>query len=63
LLETTSARGRAQRPPYGAQAKEWRSDRLGQERFLTEHGFGPAAAYLLIYDGRSYDFKAIAGVA
>ena len=38
-------------------------DRLGQERFLAEHGFGRATAYLLIYDGRSYDSKAIAGVA
>jgi len=38
-------------------------DRLGQERFLGEHGFGRATAYLLIYDGRSYDSKAIAGVA
>ncbi len=38
-------------------------DRLGQDRFLAEHGFGRATAYLLIYDGRSYDSKAIAGVA
>lgn len=38
-------------------------DRLGQEQFLAEHGFGRATAYLLIYDGRSYDSKAIAGVA
>ncbi len=38
-------------------------DRLGQERFLAEHGFGRATAYLLIYQGRSYDSKAILGVA
>jgi hypothetical protein len=38
-------------------------DRLGQDRFLAEYGFGRATAYLLIYDGRSYDSKAIAGVA
>lgn len=38
-------------------------DRLGQERFLAEHGFGRATAYLLIYRGRSYDSKAILGVA
>ncbi len=30
---------------------------------LLEHGFGRATAYLLIYRGRSYDSKAIAGVA
>jgi hypothetical protein len=38
-------------------------DRLGQDRFLAEHGFGRATAYLLIYCGRSYDSKAILGVA
>ncbi len=38
-------------------------DRLGQEEFLAEHGFGRATAYLLIYRGRSYDSKAILGVA
>lgn len=38
-------------------------DRLGQDAFLAEHGFGRATAYLLIYEGRSYDSKAIAGVA
>jgi hypothetical protein len=38
-------------------------DRLGQARFLAEHGFGRATAYLLIYHGRSYDSKAILGVA
>jgi len=38
-------------------------DRLGQAQFLAEHGFGRATAYLLIYRGRSYDSKAILGVA
>jgi hypothetical protein len=38
-------------------------DRLGQEQFLAEHGFGRATAYLLIYRGRGYDSKAILGVA
>ena len=38
-------------------------DQLGQEQFLAEHGFGRATAYLLIYRGRSYDSKAILGVA
>jgi hypothetical protein len=38
-------------------------DRLGQEQFLAAHGFGRATAYLLIYRGRSYDSKAILGVA
>jgi len=38
-------------------------DRLGQDQFLAEHGFGRATAYLLIYRGRSYDSKAILGVA
>ena len=35
----------------------------GQDRFLADHGFGRATAYLLIYGGRSYDSKAILGVA
>jgi len=38
-------------------------DRLGQDQFLAEHGFGRATAYLLIHDGGSYDSKAILGVA
>jgi hypothetical protein len=38
-------------------------DRVGQDRFLAEHGFGRAHAYLLIYRGRGYDSKAILGVA
>ena len=38
-------------------------DRLGQNKFLNTYGFGPARSYLLICDGRSYDSKAIFGVA
>ena len=38
-------------------------DRLGQDPFLAEYGFGRATAYLLIYQGQSYDSKAILGVA
>jgi hypothetical protein len=38
-------------------------DQLGQSRFLEKYGFGPARAYQLIIDGRSYDSKAILGIA
>jgi hypothetical protein len=38
-------------------------DRLGQDRFLAQHGFGRAHGYLLTHGGRSYDSKAIVGVA
>jgi 5-methylcytosine-specific restriction enzyme A len=38
-------------------------DRLGRDKFLEEHGFGPAKAYFLDYNGRLYDSKAIVGVA
>jgi hypothetical protein len=38
-------------------------DRLGQDQFLYKYGFGRATAYLLIHGGRSYDSKAILGVA
>ena len=38
-------------------------DRLGQGEFLAQYGFGRARAYLLIADGKSYDSKAILGVA
>jgi hypothetical protein len=38
-------------------------DQLGQDEFLARHHFGPATAYLLILDGKSYDSKAILGVA
>ncbi|WP_340379821.1 hypothetical protein U5640_30860 [Streptomyces sp. SS7] len=38
-------------------------DRLGHDTFLERHGFGRARRYLLEYNGRSYDSKAIVGVA
>ncbi|MER5882434.1 HNH endonuclease [Streptomyces sp. NPDC001941] len=38
-------------------------DDLGRERFLSEYGYKPATGYLLVHEGRTYDSKAIAGVA
>ena len=38
-------------------------DQLGQGEFLARHHFGRATAYLLILDDKSYDSKAILGVA
>jgi 5-methylcytosine-specific restriction protein A len=38
-------------------------DRLGQLAFLSRYGFDPARLYTLVYDGRSYDSKAIVGAA
>jgi hypothetical protein len=38
-------------------------DRLGREEFLRRHGFGQSRSYLLRYEGRLYDSKAIVGVA
>ncbi|MFE6354701.1 HNH endonuclease [Streptomyces rochei] len=38
-------------------------DELGRDRFLSEYGYQPATGYLLVHEGRSYDSKAIAGVA
>jgi hypothetical protein len=38
-------------------------DRLGQDRFFSEHGFGRAKRYVLIHNERRYDSKAILGVA
>jgi len=38
-------------------------DRLGREQFLESYGFAPATEYLLLFEGREYDSKAIAGVA
>lgn len=37
--------------------------RLGRDTFLQTYGFGRAASYELVLDGRRYDSKAIAGVA
>ncbi len=38
-------------------------DELGREAFLAKYGYGEAKAYYLVYEGREYDSKAIAGVA
>jgi 5-methylcytosine-specific restriction protein A len=38
-------------------------DRLGREAFHKKYGFGPATKYMLRYDGKFYDSKAILGVA
>src|SRR5712691_5295043 len=36
-------------------------DRLGQEAFRREHGYGPVRWYFLVDDGKGYDSKAIVG--
>jgi 5-methylcytosine-specific restriction protein A len=38
-------------------------DRLGQEAFLAQHGYGEARDYVLVHEGKTYDSKAIVGVA
>lgn len=38
-------------------------DELGREQFLTKYGYKPSRAYWLRHNGRTYDSKAIAGVA
>jgi hypothetical protein len=38
-------------------------DELGQDQFLAKYGFGPSRTYRLIYEGRSYDIKAILAAA
>lgn len=38
-------------------------DRLGQEKFFAEHGFGPTTTYDLIWEKRRYPPKAILGTA
>ncbi|MFF3319357.1 HNH endonuclease [Streptomyces sp. NPDC003035] len=38
-------------------------DELGRDRFLSKYGYKPATGYLLIHEDRTYDSKAIAGVA
>lgn len=38
-------------------------DALGGEAFLAKYGYGPSRVYLLQLNGKSYDSKAIAGVA
>ena len=38
-------------------------DRLGPERFFSEHGFVPTTTYELAWEGRRYPPKAILGTA
>ena len=38
-------------------------DRLGAERFFSEHGFAPTTTYELAWEGRRYPPKAILGTA
>src|SRR5262245_52229199 len=38
-------------------------DELGQDAFLEKYGYSPARRYQLVHDGKSYDSKAIVGVA
>ncbi|MET9704006.1 HNH endonuclease [Streptomyces griseus] len=38
-------------------------DALGQDEFLSTYGYRPATGYLLLHEERTYDSKAIAGVA
>jgi hypothetical protein len=38
-------------------------DRLGPERFFSEHGFAPTTTYELVLDERRYPPKAILGTA
>jgi hypothetical protein len=38
-------------------------DRLGPERFFSQHGFAPTTTYELVWDERSYPPKAILGTA
>jgi hypothetical protein len=38
-------------------------DRLGPQRFFSEHGFGPSRSYELVWEERRYPHKAILGTA
>ena len=38
-------------------------NRLGPERFFSEHGFAPTTTYELAWEGRRYPPKAILGAA
>ena len=38
-------------------------DRLGAERFFSEHGYGPSRSYELVWEQRHYPHKAILGTA
>src|ERR1700754_1688541 len=38
-------------------------DRLGPDRFFSQHGYGPSRSYELVWDDRRYPHKAILGTA
>ena len=38
-------------------------DRLGPDRFFSEHGFAPTTTYQMVWDERRYPPKAILGTA
>jgi hypothetical protein len=38
-------------------------DRLGPDRFFSQHGFGRSRSYELVWDKRRYPHKAILGTA
>jgi hypothetical protein len=38
-------------------------DRLGPDKFFSEHGFGPSRNYELVWQKRHYPHKAILGTA
>ncbi len=38
-------------------------DSIGRDQFLEQYGFGRSREYLLEFEGRQYDSKAILGVA
>lgn len=38
-------------------------DRLGRTKFLEKYGYGKALMFMLIYNGKQYDSKAIVGAA
>jgi hypothetical protein len=38
-------------------------DRIGADRFFSDHGFGPSRSYELVWEHRRYPHKAILGTA
>jgi hypothetical protein len=62
VLRSTGGQWNSVQPHHVRQAAA-EYDQLGPDEFLTRHGFGHARAYLLILDDKSYDSKAILGVA
>ncbi|MEV0299243.1 hypothetical protein [Nocardia sp. NPDC050710] len=38
-------------------------DRVGREQFLARYGFAESRRLFVVYQGRSYDSKALAGAA